>query len=129
MASKGLVREMVVDLRSAANLPINGPSEALDQEEVLACREVGSFPFFQRRLLDAPNRVVTLLAGAAECHTGKAIVACIGRGILHAARCSERATRERRVLVRCALRLFLATGPVRGLGAYLPARRHGTLQR
>ena len=129
MASKGLIREMVVDLRSAANLPFDGQSEALGQDEALACREVGDFPFFQMRLLDAPDRVVTRLAGAAQCRTGKAIVASIARGILHAARYSGRTTRERRILVRCALRLLLACGPLRSLDAYVPARRQGTLQR
>lgn len=121
MASKGLVREMVVDLRSAANLPFDGPNEALDRDEALACWEVGNFPFFQMRLLDAPDRVVTRLAAAMENRTGKAIVARIARGILHAARLPDRSTRERRVLARCALRLFLACGPLGALRAYLPA--------
>jgi hypothetical protein len=118
MASKGLVRELVEDLHSAARLA--GPGPALRQEEAIACREVGNFQFFRMRLLDAPDRLVASLCQAADCATGRAIVACVARGLLHAARHRERSGRERRVMVRCALRLFAACGASHSLRAYLP---------
>ena len=122
MASKGLIREMLVDLRSAANLPFDGPCDALDRDESSACREIGNFPFFQMRLLDAPERVVSKMLIAAQGRSGKAILAGIARGILYAARESEHPAAKRRVLRRCALRLFSACGPMPSLRAYLPAR-------
>ena len=122
MASKGLVREMLVDLHSAAHLRAEANGVALDRDEARACWEVGNLPFFQMRLLDAPDRIVTRLLAAAGSPAGKAILARIARGILHAARHSERPVAERRVLFRCALRLFRACGPVRSATAYPPAR-------
>ena len=122
MASKGLVREMLVDLHSAASLdPAQHPG-ALDRGEAGACREVGNFPFFQMRLFDAPEPIMTRLSNAAQGQAGKAIVAAIARGIFHAARHPRRPLPERKALARCALRLFSACGPARTVGAYLPAR-------
>lgn len=124
MASKGLVREMLVDLHSAASVhPKDGPTP-LDADEARACWEVGNFPFFQMRLLDAPDRIVKRMAATAVSPTGKAMLARIARGLLHAARHSDRPAAQRRVLLRCALRLFRACGTIRSATAYLPARRH-----
>jgi hypothetical protein len=118
MASKGLVRELAEDLHSAARLA--GPGPALGRDEAIACREVGNFQFFRMRLLDAPDRLVASLSEAADCATGKAIVACLARGILHAARHRERSRRERRVMLLSALRLFVACGASHSFRAYVP---------
>jgi hypothetical protein len=123
MASKGLVREMVADLRSATSLRAQDNGEALDADEARACWDVGNVPFFQMRLLDAPDRVTTRLVAAAAGPAGKAILARIARGVLHAARHPDRPAADRRVLLRCALRLFRACGPIRSVAAFLPARR------
>ncbi len=122
MASKGLTREMLVDLHSAANLTSVDVPPRLTADEAAACWEVGNFPFFQMRLLDAPERVVERLLSAADGPTGKALLARIARGILHAARLRGRPLAERRVLLRCAVRLFIACNPRWILAAYLPLR-------
>jgi hypothetical protein len=120
MASKGLVRETLVDLRSAANLAMEMDSSTLDAGEALACREVGRFPLFRAQLLDAPGRVVGRLRSAAANPGGRAIVARVARGIVDAARHDELRRAERVLLLRCAAALFRACGPLHGAAAYLP---------
>jgi len=122
MASKGLIQELLVDLHSAANVEAADGVAGLARGEARAAWEVGNFPFFQMRLLDEPERVGTRLLAAARSRVGKLILARIARGILHAARHPARPAGERRVLARCALRLFAACGPVASARAYLPAR-------
>lgn len=121
MASKGLVRETLADLHSAATLLPDAKGPPLDREEAQACWDVANFPFFQMRLLDAPDRVVARLLTAAESRMGRAMLARIARGVFYAARHADATARQRRLLVRCALRLFFACGPWTAVRAYLPA--------
>lgn len=105
MAGKGLLPEMLEDLKAASGESSFGRLAAVDQE---ACSSIGFQEYFLECLLADQARLTAALAALAFGLRGREVVAWIGRSVLWSARHGDRVPAERRRLLLTSLRLLIA---------------------
>lgn len=105
MASKGLVEEMVADLRDASETS-QDPPEQITAVERAVLRGSATYEYFLMRLLEHPQRVTGQIAQAGTGGFASAAKQQFARGLLWSARNADVRLRDRWTLARAAVSLF-----------------------
>ena len=109
MASKGLVPEMLEDLRAIGEIELNREGSQLTRDAARACVKVASYEQFWRHFLKAPSKLTAELISAAR-GSANDVLACVGKGMLWTARHGELPVGSRWALALQGMKLVTAAG-------------------
>lgn len=109
MASKGLLPEMLDDLRRIASLGSQGGDSGFGADEAHACSKAMTFDYFLKVFDENPSSAAIQIIDAAG-KPARDVLAYLARGLLWAARFGDLPRKKRWQLGGQALRLMMAAG-------------------
>ena len=110
MASKGLLQEMLEDLREAGRVRVPVDQAPLGRTESLAAWSCATHEYFIIRFLDNPKTFIRHATSLAANSVSRVLIAWLGRGLMYSALRSGTSLKDKSQLVAGGVRLLLAAG-------------------